>query len=179
MKGRLIALILALAILVVILILFKGLAAEAQQAGKGDRIGLLGYNSPDPGRLSLLPQTAFGGPIAIVDDRVYREGVFLVVDALVANKMTQRIEGVEVTVEFHDFFGKVKRVEHTWASPLALGPGQLGALRVVTPYSEGVRRLLYRFTWRQNGAQFQAVVRRDIWTIGSATHDPKLVAVAD
>lgn len=119
-----------------------------------------------------LPQTALGDPIAIVEDRVYREGVFLVVDALVANKTTQRIEGVEATVEFHDFFGKVKRVEHTWARPLTLGPGQVGALRVVTPYSEGVRRLLYRFTWWQNGAQVQAVVRRDIWTIGSVTRDP-------
>jgi hypothetical protein len=122
--------------------------------------------------VAFLPQTALGDPIAIVEDRVYREGVFLVVAALVANKTNQRIEGVEATVEFHDFFGKVKRVEHTWASPLTLGPGQIGALRVVTPYSDGVRRLLYRFTWWQNGAQLQAVVRRDIWTIGSATRGP-------
>jgi len=122
--------------------------------------------------VALLPQTALGGRLAIVEERVYRVGVFLVVDALVANKTTQRIEGVVATVEFHDFFGKVMRVEHTWASPLALGPGQVGALRVVTPYSEGVRRLLYRFTWWQNGAQFQAVVRRDIWTIGSVKRHP-------
>jgi hypothetical protein len=116
--------------------------------------------------VALLSQAALGEPIAIFEDHVYREGVFLVVDTLIANKTNQRIEGVEATVEFHDFFGKVKRVEHTWASPLTLGPGQIGALRVVTPYSDGVRRLLYRFTWWQNGAQFQAVVRRDIWTIG-------------
>lgn len=118
----------------------------------------------------LLPKTAHGDPVAIVEDRVYREGVFLIVDALVVNQTTQRIEGVEATVEFHDFFGKVKRVEHSWARPLTLGPGQVGALRVVTPYSDGVRRLLYRFTWWQSGAQFQAVVRRDI---GHLSHPRK------
>lgn len=172
MKARLIALILALAIFVVILIFFKGLAAEAQQAGNGDRIGLLGYNSPDPGHLSLLPQTAFGGPIAIVEDRVYRAGVFLIVDALVANQTTQRIEGIEATVEFHDFFGALLRAEYTVARPGTLGPGHIAAIRVVTPYSDAVRRLHYRFTWRQNGEQVQSLLRRDIWTIGSATRDP-------
>lgn len=119
----------------------------------------------------VLPQTALGGPIAIVEDSAYRVGVFLVVDALVANQTTQRIEGVQATVEFRDFFGQVKRVEHTWASPGLLGPGQVGALRVVTPYSDGVRSLRYRFTWWQNGAQFQAVVQRDISTIGSVIQD--------
>jgi hypothetical protein len=122
--------------------------------------------------LLTVPMHAVGDPIAIVEDRVYREGVFLIVDALVANKTTQRIEGVEATVEFQDFFGKAKRVEHSWARPLTLGPGQVGALRVVTPYTDGVRRLLYRFTWWQNGVPFQTVVRRDIWTIGSFTRDP-------
>jgi hypothetical protein len=121
--------------------------------------------------LSFLPHTALGQQIAIVEDRVYREGVFLVVNALVANQTAQRIEGVQATVEFRDFFGKVKRVEHTWASPGLLGPGQVGALRVVTPFGEGVRSLLYRFTWWQNGVQFQAVVRRDISTIGSVIRD--------
>jgi len=122
--------------------------------------------------VSLLPQTALGDPIAILEDRVYRAGVFLVVDALVANQTTQRIEGVEATVEFRDFFGALVRAEHTVASPGTLGPGQSGVLRVVTPYSEAVRSLDYRFTWRQTGEQVQSVVRRDIWTIGSATRDP-------
>lgn len=122
--------------------------------------------------MSLVPQPVLGDPIAIVEDRIYRAGVFLVVDALVANKTTQRIESVEATVEFRDFFGALVRAEHTVASPVTLGPGQGGVLRVVTPYSEAVRRLQYRFTWRQNGAQVQSVVRRDIWTIGSATRDP-------
>ncbi|HSF05485.1 MAG TPA: hypothetical protein VLG10_06790 [Methylomirabilota bacterium] len=119
----------------------------------------------------VLPQTALGDPIAIVEDSAYRVGVFLVVDALVANQAPQRIEGLQVTVEFRDFFGKVKRVEHAWASPGLLGSGQVGALRVVTPYSDGVRSLRYRFTWWQDGAQFQAVVSRDISTIGFVIRD--------
>ncbi len=122
--------------------------------------------------VALLPQTALGDPIAIVEDRVYRDGVFLIVDALVANQTTQRIEGVEATVEFHDFFGALVRAEYTVARPGTLGPRHIGALRVVTPYSDAVRRLHYRFTWRQNGEQAQSVVLRDIWTIGSATRDP-------
>jgi len=37
------------------------------------------------------------------------------------------------------------------------------------PYSETVRKLEYRFTWRRNGSQLQSLVRRDIWMVGSAT----------
>ena len=125
-----------------------------------------------PFLVSLLPQTALGQPIAIVEDRVYRAGVFLVVDALVANQTPQRIEGLEATVEFHDFFRALVRAEYTVARPATLGPGHIGALRVITPYTDTVRRLHYRFTWRQNGEQVQSVLRRDIWTIGSATRDP-------
>jgi hypothetical protein len=79
---------------------------------------------------------------------------------------------VEATVELRDFFGALVSAEHTVASPPTLGPGQGGVLRVVTPFREAVRRLHYRFTWRQAGEQIQSVVRRDIWTIGSATRDP-------
>lgn len=122
--------------------------------------------------LSAFPHPAAAFPIVVVEDRVYREGVFLVVDSLVANRSDRRIDGVEATVEFRDFFGAVVRVEHTVARPLTLGPDHVGALRVATPYSEAVRSLHYRFTWRQNGEQFQTVVRRDIWTIGTATSDP-------
>jgi hypothetical protein len=122
--------------------------------------------------VSFLSQPALADPIGIAENRVYRAGVFLVVDALVTNQTAHRIDGIEVTIEFLDFFGQVKRVEHTWASPRTLGPGLMGALRAVTPYSDEVRKLLFRFTWWQNGAQFQAVVRRDVWTIGSREIPP-------
>lgn len=116
-----------------------------------------------------LPQHALGEPIMVVDDRIYREGVFLVVDALVANATGGRIDGVEATIVFVDFFDALVRAEHTVVRPVTLGPEQVGSLRIATPYSDSVRRLRYRFTWRQNGNQFQSLVRRDIWTIGSAT----------
>jgi hypothetical protein len=124
--------------------------------------------------LLVLPAPAAGYPIEIVEDRVYRVGVFLVVDSLVANRSERRIDGVEATVEFRDFFGGVLRVEYTVARPLTLGPGHVGALRVATPHSEDVRSLHYRFTWQQDGEQFQSVVRRDIWRIGAPSSDPAI-----
>lgn len=122
--------------------------------------------------LILVPRSALGIPITIVQDRIYRMGVFLVVDALVANQTAGQVHGVEVTVEFRDFFGDLIRVEHTVARPVTLGPGDVGSLRVVTPYGEGVRRLAYRFTWREDGEQFQAVVTRDVWRLGTSTYVP-------
>lgn len=119
--------------------------------------------------LLLQPRPALGDLITVVEDRVYRAGVFLVVDALVANQTGGRIEGVEVSIVFLDFFDALVRVEHTVVRPVTLGPDQVGALRIVAPFSEAVRKLHYRFTWRRDGDQLQSVVRRDIWTIGSAT----------
>jgi hypothetical protein len=115
------------------------------------------------------PAPARNDPIAVVDDHVYREGVFLVVDALVANATGGRIDGVEATVVLVDFFDALVRAEHTVVRPVTLGPEQVGSLRIVTPYSDRVRKLRYRFTWRRDGQQFQSLVPRDIWTLGSAT----------
>lgn len=108
-------------------------------------------------------------PIVIVADRVYREGVFLVVDATVANRTGAPIDGVEATVVFLDFFDTLVRAEHTVVRPVTLGPGQVGMLRVFVPFSDAVRKVDYRFTWRQNGSVLQSSLRRDIWTLGSAT----------
>ena len=108
-------------------------------------------------------------PIVIVGDRVYREGVFLVVDATVANRTGAPIDGVEATVVFLDFFDTLVRAEHTVVRPVTLGPGQVGMLRVFVPFSDAVRKVDYRFTWRQNGSLLQSSLRRDNWTLGSAT----------
>ena len=105
--------------------------------------------------------------LAVTQDRVYREGVFLVVDALVQNHTGASIDGVEATVVFLDFFDTLLRAEHTVLSPVTLAPGQSAALRVAVPYNDNVRKLEYRFTWRQQGTQLQSSVRRDIWK-GSA-----------
>jgi hypothetical protein len=60
--------------------------------------------------LLVLSHAALGDPIAIVEDRIYRVGV------------------LQATGEFRDFFGAVMSIEHTVASPAALGTGQVGAL---------------------------------------------------
>ena len=53
--------------------------------------------------------------------------------------------------------------------PVTLGAGQVDMLRVFVPFSDAVRKVEYRFTWRQNGSMLQSSLRRDIWTLGSAT----------
>ena len=119
--------------------------------------------------LLASPRPAIANPITVIGDRVYREGVFLVVDALIANRTGAHIEGVEATVVFLDFFDALVRAEHTVLRPVTLAPDQVGSLRIAVPYSNAVRKLEYRFTWRRNGSQLQSLVRRDIWMVGSAT----------
>lgn len=72
-------------------------------------------------------------------------------------------------VEFYNFFDELVRVEATALSPATLGSGHVAGLRAVTPYSEAVRKIRYRFTWSRGGERFQLVEKRDIWMIGSPT----------
>jgi hypothetical protein len=113
--------------------------------------------------------------VRVVQDRVYRVGVYLVVDALVRNQSSRRVDAAEVSVEFYNFFDELVSAEHTVLLPVSLGPGQKGTFRVATPYSpfvEGARSIRYRFTWREDGLQFQEVVKRAVWTIGQPTRTP-------
>ncbi len=118
----------------------------------------------------LLPSAVLAADVQaleVTQDRVYREGVYLVVDALVQNHTGAYIDGVEATVVFLDFFDTLLRAEPTVLTPVTLAPGQSSSLRVAVPYNDSVRKLEYRFTWRQQGTQLQSSVRRDIWK-GSA-----------
>jgi hypothetical protein len=124
--------------------------------------------------LAAEAQKEAQGVFTIVQDRIYRSGVFFVVDALVENRSTSRVEGVEVLVEFYNFFDELLRVEQGVLGPSTLGPGRVAALRAVTPYGEALRaetlrKLHYRFTWTQSFQQIQEVQRREVWTIGSPT----------
>lgn len=101
------------------------------------------------------PSEAWTTALRIVQDRVYRSGVFLVVDAIVENNSTRRVDWAEVSVEFYNFFDQLVSLEHTVLRPPALEPGQKGTLRVATPYSNTVRKIRYRFTWWQDREQFQ------------------------
>lgn len=107
--------------------------------------------------LALAPASAEPGQSAlrVIQERAYREGVFLVVDALVENVAPVRVDATEVSVEFYTFFDELVSLEHTLVRPPTLGPGQKGTLRVITPYSDAVRKIRYRFTWWQDHAQFQ------------------------
>lgn len=46
--------------------------------------------------------------------------------------------------------------EYTVHRPPTLGRGRKGTLRVLTPYSDAVHKIQYRFTWRENHVQFQS-----------------------
>ncbi|MBI4610468.1 MAG: hypothetical protein HY726_15835 [Candidatus Rokubacteria bacterium] len=93
--------------------------------------------------------------LRVVQDRAYRVGVFLVVDALVENISPRRVDGAEVSVEFYTFFDQLVSLEHTVLRPARIEPGQKATLRVATPNSDSVRKIRYRFTWRENAEQFQ------------------------
>ena len=103
-----------------------------------------------------LPQIRVDPPITILHDRIYRLGPYLAVDGVAENAGDRAVEGLEVSVEFYDFFGGLLSVEHGLLRPPSLMPGQKSTYRVVTPFSEEMRRIRYRFTWRANGQQFQS-----------------------
>jgi hypothetical protein len=141
-------------------------------------------NSALPLVLSLVilatPVTALGiqwdsrpaEPVLTVrQDRIYRAGVFLIVDALIENTSSRTVERAEVLVELYDHSGELLRVEHALLGPTPLGPGQVAAMRILTPHTDAVRRLHYRFTWRHGNEQWQAVSQRDVWAIGSPTRE--------
>jgi hypothetical protein len=85
----------------------------------------------------------------------YREGVFLVMDALVDNVSSGMVDWAEVAVEFYNFFDELLRVEHAVLRPPTLAPGQRAAFRVATPWTDDVRKIRVRFTWWAGGRQLQ------------------------
>jgi hypothetical protein len=121
--------------------------------------------------LGLCPPAGTGSSVAVRQDRVYRAGVFLVVDALAENRSGGRIARAEASVELYDFFDGLLGVERTVLAPLVLEPGHVAALRVATPYTDAARTIVYRFSWWQDGAPRQEAVPRVVWRIGEATRD--------
>ena len=95
------------------------------------------------------------GPLIVTQHRTYRQGVVLVLDAIVENVSPQVVEAAQVAVEFYSFFDELLRVEPAVLQPPTLGPGHKASLRVGTPWSEHVRKIRFRFTWRAGGEQFQ------------------------
>jgi hypothetical protein len=93
--------------------------------------------------------------LVVTHHHTYREGVFLVLDALVDNVSPGMVEWAEVAVEFYDFFDELLRVEHAVLRPPVLSPGQRAAFRVATSWTDDVRKIRLRFTWWAGGQQFQ------------------------
>ncbi len=94
--------------------------------------------------------------LRVVQDHAHRDGVFLVVEAIVENVAPARLDGAGVSVEFYNFFDELVSLKHTPVRPPTLRPGQKGTLRVVMPYTDAVRKIRYRFTWRRDHEQFQS-----------------------
>ncbi len=94
--------------------------------------------------------------LRVVQNRAYRDGVFLVVDAIVENVAPVPVDRAGVSVELYNFFDELVSLKHTPVRPPTLRPGQRGTLQVVMPYTDAVRKIRYRFTWRQDHEQLQS-----------------------
>jgi hypothetical protein len=98
------------------------------------------------------------GPVQPVAVRVSREGVFLMVDAVLANRSAGPIRALQVTGEFYNFFGELVRVGVAGLVPGDLGPGHRASAGLVVPWSEAVRTLVFRFSWQEETGPVQTAV---------------------
>jgi hypothetical protein len=71
--------------------------------------------------------------------------------ALVKNTSSRGIRGLRVTVELHDFFGKLLWRRTVTPGPSALGPGDTASLSVSAPDLADYRKTVYRFEYRPDG----------------------------
>lgn len=98
------------------------------------------------------------GPLQPVALRVAREGAFLTVDAVVANRSAGTIHALQVAGEFYNFFGELVRIGVAGLVPLDLAPGHRASAALVVPYSESARTLVLRFSWREERGPAQSAV---------------------
>ena len=99
--------------------------------------------------------------LCVVTDRVHREGMFLVVDALVRNISGHPMTRAEVGVECYTYSGDLL-AEDTVLRPDRLDPGQEGTVLVVTPWQDGIEKVRYLVTWQQANRQYQGAVEREV-----------------
>lgn len=103
--------------------------------------------------------------LCIVADHAHREGMFLVIEALVRNVSGRPMTRAEVGVECYTYSGDLLAVENTVLRPDRLAPGQEGTLLVITPWQDGIEKIRYLVTWQQADREHQGVVERAI-TVG-------------
>ena len=64
---------------------------------------------------------------------------------LLKNVSPSPVRGIRVTVELHDFFGKLLWARSAVPTPASLGPGETATLSLSTPRLESMSRTRYRF----------------------------------
>lgn len=114
----------------------------------------------DRAAVRSAPAASRTAVLCVVQERAYREGVFLIVDALAENVSSTALDRIEVGVTLENYFGELLGHATGRLQPVLLEPGQEGSLRVVVPFHDRISRLRYRFTWLSNGRQEQAAVVR-------------------
>ena len=100
--------------------------------------------------------------LCIVADHAHREGVFLVIDALVKNISGRPMTRTEVGVECYTYSGDLLTADDTVLRPDRLEPGQEGTVLIATPWQDGIEKVRYLITWQQADRQHQGVVERAI-----------------
>jgi hypothetical protein len=118
-----------------------------------------------PGALCAAERTARGPgapALCVVQERAFREGVFLIVHALARNISAGPLDRIQVGVELSNYLDELLNVDTVVLQPFGLEPGQQGVLRAVVPFRDGMSRLRCRFTWLADGRQHQAVVERPL-----------------
>jgi hypothetical protein len=106
--------------------------------------------------------------LCVVTDHVHREGMFLVVDAIVRNISGRPMTRAEIGVECYTYAGDQLAAEDTVLRPDRLEPGQEGTVLVVTPWQDGIEKVRYLVTWRQADHQYQGAVEREVELAGPA-----------
>jgi hypothetical protein len=100
--------------------------------------------------------------LCVVADHAHREGMFLVIEALVRNISGRPMTRAEVGVECYTYSGDLLAVEDTVLRPDRLGPGQEGTLLVLTPWQDGIEKIRYLVTWQQADRQHQGAVELEV-----------------
>ena len=95
--------------------------------------------------------------LCVVARSRHREGMFLVVDALVRNISGRPMTRAEVGVECYTYSGDLLAVEDTVLRPDRLGPGQEGTLLAVTPWQDGIEKIA---TWSRGSRRLGSIRER-------------------
>ena len=104
--------------------------------------------------MAVAAEALAGDAVVVLQERRTRlPGKKPVVEhvALVKNTSSQGIRGLRVTVELHDFFGKLLWRRTVTPGPSSLKSGDTASLSVSTPDLADYRTTVYRFDYRPDG----------------------------